>query len=232
MKILHIAISKGWHAQVAKACEQIECQRDNNISPVLITLKGSLLFKQLSDKGTDFPIYTINHHESVSLVRLINEISRRHNIELIHIHGENGLRRLWLAGKLSQKNIPVIMSIRDNPRRKFFRKIAWEAVNRVIVPNNLVKNYIHARRLPKVKIDVIEPFVDTGRFKPSGSQNAAVTIAMFARYAQVKGFDYFFEACRKVVSSGPGPECRFVAAGPNFSKHKSFPIQDEPEMRR
>jgi glycosyltransferase involved in cell wall biosynthesis len=219
MKILHIAISRGWHAQVANAFLAIKHQDTIGHAIHVVTLKNSTLQNNIKNCKFSGIVHTIKNHDSPYLPILLFKIIKKNDYDAIHIHGTNGKFALLVALIMSGKKISVVCSVRDklSEHDKMFH-FSWRHISSIIVPNDLVKRRMGSGFLGRNNVVIIPPPVDSGHFKPnSGRMNEQVTVGMFARFDVVKDYPVFFRACAIVRSHIP--DFRIVVAGKNFEAH-------------
>jgi len=221
MKILHIVISRGWHAQVANAYMIISRQKLLSYNLHVITLQNSKLLEKLSVEYPSLPITTFKHYNSPKLALIISKIIKREPFDAVHLHGYNGKFRLNIAKWTSFSDIPIICSCRDQLKNGagVFRFI-WKQFSRVVVPNKLVMKSVINEINSELPIQIIAPPVNIERFIPAIKVDSEVIkIGMFARFDVIKGYPYFFEACQLI--SQDVPKSRFIVAVPNFNSHES-----------
>jgi len=220
MRILHIIISKGWHAQVANAHLIMQHQAESGDIVDVCCMKNSKIHRKM--QGSANILKTFKHYYNPILVPILIRLLVKHSYNAIHLHGYNGKSRLGLSLKISEKNIPVICSSRDMPKEGIlFRKFFWKHIHRILVPNQLVKNGLEQSVGRKKSIKILEPQVNTDLLRPlPGKYNKILKIGMFARFDAIKGYPIFFAACQKLLTMYPVNKIELVIAGANFKNHQ------------
>lgn len=220
VKILHVAISRGWHAQVANAFLTLEQQSRIGYDLHLLTLEKSKIESYISSSNIKVSIDTIKHYNSPGLFPLLFKLFKKDRFDAIHVHGLNGMGAIFFVLTTMQVRVPVVCSVRD--KLGIYAKLLrmnWKNLSKIIVPNEFVKQNIGLTFKNNTNVAVIPPPVDANRFKP-GRKNGPdrVTVGMFARFSGVKDYPVFFKACARIKERVP--DFRIVIAGKNFDSHR------------
>lgn len=173
-------------------------------------------------QGIISEIKTFKHYNNPAPTFILRRLIAEKNYDAVHLHGYNGKSRLWFALKMAGKSIPVICSSRDQPKKGFFfRRMFWSHLDKILVPNQLVKDFLIESIGDKKSIRILEPQVDTELLIPlKDKKNTITKIGLFARFDPIKAFPIFFEACRNLIQRNLDIPIKIVIAGTNFQDHK------------
>lgn len=220
MNILHIAMSRGWNAQIANALLIINHQVKRNDTIHAVTLHPSAIETRLASFNEKVHIHPILHHHTPDLLRVLVRLLTKHSIDAVHIHGANGDLFLLAALFLSGRKVQVVRSMRD--RLTFEERIAflrWKLMDYLLVPNDYVKRQMGRNITGNTHVAILPPPVDVQAFSPQGRAfGSRIRVGMFARFDPVKGYPVFFAACR--ILKQIRDDFDIVVAGKNFMLHR------------
>ena len=220
MNILHIAISRGWNAQIANALMTIDHQTKMGYTIHVITLHRSVIVNRLASLGDKIRVHTIKHHHTLNLLKILIGLLKNHAIDAVHIHGGNGEMFAVSALILSGSRARVIRSTRDTLKlEERIGYLRWKCLDHVLVPNDLVRRQMGRNITGNTDVRIVPPPVDVHAFSPQGkTPGSRLRVGMFARFDPVKGYPVFFEACR--ILKQTRDDFEVVVAGKNFMLHR------------
>jgi glycosyltransferase involved in cell wall biosynthesis len=237
-QIVHIVLSKGWHAQVANANLIIQQQLKNGDRVRVCTVKDGRLEVELRNIMPIKDLITLTNANSLRLISKLKPWVHLENV-VFHLHGYRGKFPIWCAFRLFRKEVPLICSSREQIKDRFcFRFLFWSHITLIVTPTNAIREALK-KRIPDSKLPmppwiapalkgllgdaqpelrVIPPPVNAQKFKPDeGKKTPETVVGMVARYETVKGHFVFLRACKKITRRFTN--LKIVIAGANFSSH-------------
>jgi glycosyltransferase involved in cell wall biosynthesis len=228
MKILHVAITKGWNAasQAAFLVMQEQLRRGDGVAAYV--LRGSQLHQRLAA----LPVaprfhFQIRHQDPAAFFRL-RGILRRDAVDVVHTHRSQATLATVLAARSLGRAIPVIHMSRDRPTGwSALARLRYGLMDRIVVPNRHVQTLFSVaggRGLPFVIVPFpVAPFPAPAEptAAPAARGAEPLRIGLLARYDPIKGHHFLLQAAGRLLGKPGVPPFVLVFSGLRKNAYKS-----------
>jgi len=219
MRILHVALCADWSADAAQAAILMAAELERGHHVTACVMEGSALHRHISALSDVMDIAAHPAADDPRGAWRLWRLLRRGQADVVHFHGNRGAMRLGLALRATRPAVPAVRFMQELPGGALLAR-RLRLFDHLVVPSRFM-----ARRLERLSggvppITIVQPAVDTGRFRPQHWDNVPVRVGLFARLNAEKGHEDFLRACAKVSATRGLPPIQPVLGGRNIV---SFP---------
>ena len=192
-------------------------RRGHNVTTVCPP--GEWLPGQLRNAGVPVEEIVMRGRESCKIARLLPQITRDHNIDLIHSHLTRATYFGFLTGRLT--HVPVVSSVHVMTRDFVYRRLFRKPGSRIITVSEYLRESLLHQGVPAARVRTIHNGTDfcsparprqdvlTVHSEWSVPQDAEL-IGLFARMEEFKGPFVLTQAARRIVEARPRAYLFFV----------------------
>ncbi len=179
---------------------------------------GGELVKDLQELGVihyQLPVHEKSLFTAIKMVRRLEEIIRKEEIELIHAHSRVPA---WIAYFASRKTgIPFVTTCHGYYSKHFFSSVMGWSKRVIAISNVIARHMIEDFGVPYERIRLIPSSVDLEKFVcpvQEKKKSAEFNIGIIGRITPLKGHLYFIKAMAKVARVIPRIKIWIVGDAP------------------
>lgn len=220
IRVIHTSMIKNWGGGEKQLINLYQGLKQFDVEQMILCADNSELQKACKQKAINHLIIRKRGNISLSASFALQQICRRYQPTLLHVHDTVSHNYAVLANLLPQTNLPIVISRRlaIPLKQKFITKYKYtnQHIKNIICVSQAVQNAV-STIVPKNQSTVIYEGFNVAEFSRTAKQHSLASppiIASIGRLGKEKGHQLFINMAADLLKKGYNARFQIIGTGP------------------